>query len=454
MKLSKYRKIRNFKRTPEPEGKIKKSKDLTFVIQRHHATRLHFDFRLELNGVLKSWAVPKGMPLTSNDKRIGIQTEDHPLEYGKFKGTIPEGNYGAGTVSIWDKGKYSNQTTKYKTLEEGIKKGHFVIELKGKYVYGLYGFTKMNKDWIIVKKKTYESKEYPDSLSIKYGKNQVEFTNLNKLIFKNLSKGDYIEYYAKVSNHILKQISNRPISMYRFPNGTLNPGFFQKNISEYFPKWLKKISIKHKTGTTQYLICNDKASLMYLVNQVAVPHIYTSNIKKLNYPDKMIFDLDPSSENLSELRKIILELKKFLQKLGFKPYIMTTGGKGFHISVPIKQYSTNDEVREFTGKITQVFSSYYPEVTTEFTKKKRDNKILIDVNRNSPHQTAVAPYSVRATEKATIAMPIYWNELEVVHPQTFTIDTAQDRLKKSDPWEDFFKNPKSIKAIKKKLANH
>jgi len=148
MSLVQYIKKRNLKKSGEPLAKIKKipDKKLIYLIHEHHASHLHWDLRLEMDGVLKSWAVPKVPPREKNEKRLAIQVEDHPLGYAKFHGTIPEGNYGAGGVKIWDKGTY-------KLIEKNSKK--IIIEIKGKKLKGKYCLIKTNygnkKSWLFFK---------------------------------------------------------------------------------------------------------------------------------------------------------------------------------------------------------------------------------------------------------------------------------------------------------------
>ena len=155
MTLERYRQKRNFKVTPEPAGKVGKPRlrELSFVIQKHAARRLHYDFRLELNGVLLSWAVPKGPSLDPNDKRLAMHVEDHPLEYGEFEGVIPAKEYGGGTVMVWDRGTWLPKTD----AEEGYRKGHLKFDLEGDKLEGGWNLVKSRSaqygenSWLLIK---------------------------------------------------------------------------------------------------------------------------------------------------------------------------------------------------------------------------------------------------------------------------------------------------------------
>ncbi len=148
MSLIEYNKKRNFKSTNEPKGEVKKRKTKKFVVQYHEARAKHYDFRLEHNGVLISWAIPKGLSLNPKDKRLAVHVEDHPIDYANFEGIIPKGNYGAGTVEIFDSGVY----IPLEDLDKGLKKGHIKILLKGKKLEGAWSLFKFNEDnWFAVK---------------------------------------------------------------------------------------------------------------------------------------------------------------------------------------------------------------------------------------------------------------------------------------------------------------
>ncbi len=154
-----YRQKRNFQKTAEPYGKHPGPGEAPiFVVQKHQASTLHYDFRIEVDGVLKSWAIPKGPSLDPKDKRLAVPTEDHPFDYADFEGTIPEGEYGGGTVLIWDEGTYSLLPDKKGELipvQEGLEKGHVTIFLHGKKLKGGFALKrfKTGKDeaWLLIK---------------------------------------------------------------------------------------------------------------------------------------------------------------------------------------------------------------------------------------------------------------------------------------------------------------
>jgi bifunctional non-homologous end joining protein LigD len=193
MGLSKYFSKRHFGRTPEPKGKVKtsKSKQLAFVVQEHHASRLHYDFRLELDGVLKSWAVPKGPSMNPEDKHLAVHVEDHPYEYRKFEGIIPEGSYGAGNVIIWDEGTYeprADTDNPEATLREEYQKGHLTFVMHGKKLQGEFALIKMHGQdedaWLLVKKgDTYATAQdvTDEDTSVKSGKKVDDLGAHNKL---------------------------------------------------------------------------------------------------------------------------------------------------------------------------------------------------------------------------------------------------------------------------------
>lgn len=165
MSLEKYADKRNFENTTEPVAKtdstISTADMLEFVVHKHYASHLHFDLRLELDGVLKSWAIPKGPSINPKDKKLAVMVEDHPLEYKDFEGIIPEGNYGAGKVYRWDSGTYlamgaSNREESERFLREGLQKGHLTFILNGNFLKGEFALVRLKKaspkDWLLIKK--------------------------------------------------------------------------------------------------------------------------------------------------------------------------------------------------------------------------------------------------------------------------------------------------------------
>jgi bifunctional non-homologous end joining protein LigD len=181
MSLQQYNKKRAFNDTPEPEGKANKGKQtqLMFVVQKHQASQLHYDFRLELDGVLKSWAIPKGPSLRPEDKRLAVAVEDHPVTYATFEGIIPTGNYGAGEVIVWDIGIYEGEGER--KIREGLKEGKLTIILHGQKLKGEYTLTQMKDDqWLLIKKNDEHAKDVDITIKTKSVLSQRSLPNERK----------------------------------------------------------------------------------------------------------------------------------------------------------------------------------------------------------------------------------------------------------------------------------
>lgn len=462
--LKKYNKKRNFNKTKEPLGKIEKSnKKLRFVVQHHLARKNHYDLRLEWNGVLKSWAIPKGPSYNEKDKRLAVMVEDHPISYRKFEGTIPKGEYGGGTVMLFDVGTYEPLSN----FNDGLKNGVFKFELKGKRLKGKWSLVYFRNDnWLLVKDKD-KYMEYINietiNTSIRSGRTMkeieenskykkandknivesIEISNPNKLIYKkpNITKMEVIKYYQIVAKRMLPFLKNRIISTIRCPEGIDGDCFFKKHL-EKEREGLVKIDLLSKENDLEnyYFITNIKGLISETQMNSIEYHIWGSNVNNLEYPDMMVFDLDPDEElSLKLLRNGVKDLKSILEELKLKSYLKTSGGKGYHVVVPMKGLNW-EEFRNVAKNIAELMESKWPEkYTSNIRKNKRKNKIFIDWVRNTRGATSIAPYSLRARDNATVSMPISWEELDKIKPNEITLNKAIKRLKLKDPWHNFFK---------------
>lgn len=285
----------------------------------------------------------------------------------------------------------------------------------------------------------------------KFGGFEVELSNQDKVLFprSGTTKGEVVDYYANVAKYMLPHTKGRYLVMQRYPDGIKGEIFYQKRVPAYFPKWLKRKSFKlsHHAGSESQVIAEKQADLAYLANQAVITmHLWLSLAQRPHYPDKIIWDLDPRTSDLTDVRLGARELKKMLEKMGLHPFLMSTGSKAFHVVVPIKPEYTFDKVRDFAKSVGAKLAEKYPDkFTLEFPIKKRKGRIFVDYVRNNFGQTGVAPYSVRAREGAPVATPLAWSELDSTHPQQYTVRNIFKRLaKKGDVWKGFFSKAKSI----------
>ena len=467
--LNEYNKKRDFKKTKEPVGIYEKSKkNYRFVVQHHMASREHYDLRLEWQGTLKSWAVPKGPSYNPSDKRLAVLVEDHPLSYRNFEGIIPQGEYGGGTVMLFDEGTWEP----INDPKTGLEKGNLKFLLKGKRLLGAWALVRMKDDnWLLVKEKDeYENykdiKKYKRSVrtnrtmsEIEHGKlitsknkktknnelviEDIVISNGDKVFYENpkITKEDIALYYQKVAFRMMPHIENRIISAIRCPDGNKGDCFYKKHL-EAGNTGIGKVNLPRKTeGKDDFYYLKDISGLINEVRMNTVEfHIWGSRVEKLEKPDLMVFDLDPDEDmNLKTLRTGVKDLKSILDELNLISFLKTSGGKGYHVVVPFKPTVTWVKFSEFAKNIAKIMEIKWPDrYTTNVRKVNRKNKIFIDYLRNSRSATSVAPYSLRSKKKATVSMPIKWSELDKVSPNEITIDKALKRLKKIDPWEDFF----------------
>lgn len=290
---------------------------------------------------------------------------------------------------------------------------------------------------------------------------KIKITNKNKLFFKNpnITKGDIVNYYKKISKYLVAYLYNRPVNLMRAPNGILGESFFQQNMPVYFPSWIPYFDVKRiRGGYARHVLCNNADTLVYLANEgVVTLHIWNSRIDNLHKPNRIVFDLDPSviAKNGFELvRHVAYLMKNLLEKIGFTVYVMTTGSKGVHLVLPLKPDSDFKKVKTFARSIVGIMEKKYPDkVTSNFLKSNRTGKVFIDYLRNNYGQTAVAPYSIRLKAGAPIACPIFWKDLEKKNfgPQTINTRNVFQYLKKGDPWKGMYDRTRSVSYYAKKL---
>ncbi|HMS64378.1 MAG TPA: DNA ligase D [Ignavibacteria bacterium] len=291
------------------------------------------------------------------------------------------------------------------------------------------------------------SENQTDSIKEDYltlNKKKVKATNLTKLYWKKekISKGDLINYYINVSKFILPYLKNRPESLNRHPNGIEAAGFYQKDMNiPGMPEWLKKAKIYSKSNKEyiDYLICNDTATLVYMVNLGCIEiNPWNSVYSSPDNPDYLILDLDPGKIGFKEVIKTALAVKELCDELELKCYCKTSGATGLHIYLPLNAKYDYNQVKTFAQILAEVVHSRLPDITSiERSVSKRKDKIYIDFLQNSKGQTIAAPYSVRPRPEATVSTPLNWKEVkEGLSPADFNIFNIMNRLKKTgDIWK-------------------
>jgi bifunctional non-homologous end joining protein LigD len=287
----------------------------------------------------------------------------------------------------------------------------------------------------------------------------VAISNAEKVLFPmdGITKGELIKYYYRIAATMVPHMRGRPITMQRFPDGITNEGFYHKEAPEYFPDWIQRVAVELKEGGSQYqIVCANAATLVYLADQACItPHAWLSRADQPDYPDRMVFDFDPSDDTFQTIRSAAQSLGRLLREIGLVPFVMTTGSRGVHVVVPLDRSADFDTVRSFAKEIAEMLARHVPgSLTTETRKDQREARVFLDYLRNAYGQTAVVPYAVRAKPGAPVAAPIEWNELSdrKLHPQRYTIHNIFRRLaRKADPWRNIHRHARSLSKLRHRL---
>ena len=538
MALKTYRTKRRFDVTPEPRGSMAAAGGHRYVIQKHAARRLHYDLRLELDGVMKSWAVTRGPSLVPGEKRLAVHVEDHPIEYNTFEGTIPKGQYGGGTVMIWDRGRWCPEGD----AEKGYRQGRVTFRLDGEKLHGRWHLVRMHprtgerqdpwllikadddaarsvrapdileeEPWSVATKRTLDEiaqgkparKRRPTvakksgergvakragrstaknaksksrkprrraapaarRIAVKRSKpvarksaritsagNAVELTHPDRVYWDDVgvTKQELADYYRDIWDHMAPHVIGRPLALLRCPDGASGQCFFQKHAHATFNQGH---ILRLRDKGDEIVAIEDLDGMIALVQAgVLEVHVWGSTLAHIDACDRMVFDLDPGpGVSLAQVVAATKETRARLASFKLESLVKTTGGKGFHVMVPLTGEDW-DRTKEFAHALALSMEADAPDrYVSKMTKSKRKGRIFIDYLRNGRGATSVAAYSTRARAGAPVSTPIDWSELNArLAPDKFTVRNLRQRLARlrHDPWRELARVKQKLPVAK------
>ena len=506
-RLAAYRRKRDFTVTSEPSGTPNASdrsdsamsiapphNGRRFVVQRHRASQLHYDLRLEAAGVLLSWAVPKGPTLDPDAKRLAVHVEDHPLDYFDFEGVIPSKEYGGGDVIVWDWGTWDLADTDDPIAAVEAGDLHFDLhgqKLAGRFVLIRRGRPSAKEQWLLLHKHDdaavvgWNPEDHPRSAktgrtndevklapaaswssntlwaapspeelaaldSLRSGGGQwtlgehtLKLTNLDKVMFpehpphRAMTKRDLIRHYAMMAPVILPYLADRPINLHRFPDGIAKSGFWHKAAPAHAPQWLHRWRNEHadKGETELYSVLDSPAALAWAANFGAIElHPWTSTIRDEDQPTWAMIDIDPGETSTFDDVVVLARLHRTaFEHLGLRACPKVTGKRGIQIWVPVANGYSFDDTRSWVEKLSRMIGDVVPDlISWEWEVAKRKGRTRLDFTQNAINKTLIAPFSVRPSPGAPVSVPIRWDELDDadLRPDGWTIDNVGERLRR------------------------
>ena len=287
---------------------------------------------------------------------------------------------------------------------------------------------------------------------------EVEVTHADRVLFPadGITKRDLVDYYCEVADTMLPHLKGRPLNMQRFPRGIGEKGFIQQDFADTLPDWMSGVEVEKEGGTLVHPVVERPEALGWLANQNCITlHMWQSRRGRLDIPDRLVFDLDPSDSDFAVVRATARAAAGVLEDVGLACYVQTTGSRGLHVMVPLRGDTGFDAARQFARDVAEVVvADDAAHRTVEVRKDKRGGRVYLDVMRNAYAQTAVAPYSVRARPGAPVATPLQWDELDSgLRADRFTIGDLPKRLaSQGDPWADMSRHARTLTGPLQRVA--
>ncbi|MEU3187864.1 non-homologous end-joining DNA ligase [Streptomyces sp. NPDC006923] len=292
---------------------------------------------------------------------------------------------------------------------------------------------------------------------VRAGRRTVEIHRPEKVLFPGpgLTKAGLVDYYRSVAPFMLPELRGRPLMLERHPDGLGGPQFMQKNAPASCPDWIRTVELAKKGGTVTHPVCDDTATLVYLADQATLTfHRWQSRADRPDFPDRLVFDLDPAEDDFETVRRAAALLGELLGELRLPSALMTTGSRGLHVIVPLDGRTGFDEVRDFASGAARTLAARDPDrLTTEVRTAARGGRLYLDIQRNAYAQTAVAPFSVRAREEAPVATPMSWDQLKdpEVTARRWTVANVLEQAR-TRPWAGVPSRGRALGPARRRLA--
>lgn len=291
---------------------------------------------------------------------------------------------------------------------------------------------------------------------IKAGRRTIDLSNPDKILWpdEGYTKTDLVDYYRTIAPTMEAYVAGRLLTLERFPDGIDGKRFFQKDAPAYFPDWIERKTVGKRGGRTVDHVVGDGPTLVYLATQAVITvHMSLNTAGDLERPDQIVFDLDPSTDDFSVVKRAAHLTRELLEDLGLVPFVKTSGSRGLHLTVPVKG-ATYAETRPFARDVMSLLARDYPdELTVEGRKEKRKGRLFLDWMRNSAGATVVAPYSVRPLPGAPVAVTLDWDEVDAKRfgPRDCSMKDVIERTK-SDPWKGWRRRARSLSTARSRLT--